>query len=214
MTQERTAEFFDRYAGDFNAIYGNENTLTNRVVNRLFRRSMRLRYDLSIAGCDPIRGRTVLDVGCGPGHYSVELARRGARRVLGIDFADGMLELSRKAAARAGVGDNCTFERRDFFKEDLGERFDYVIAMGFMDYVEDAAGIVRKVVSLATSRAFFSFPLDGGLLAWQRKVRYRSRCALYMYTEERVRGLFAGIPGVRLDVRPISRDLFVTAHVG
>jgi 2-polyprenyl-3-methyl-5-hydroxy-6-metoxy-1,4-benzoquinol methylase len=213
MNDERTAEFFDRYARDFDAIYGNENTVANRVINRLFRQSMRKRYDLTLAGCDPVRGRSVLDVGCGPGHYSVELAKRGARRVLGVDFADGMLDLSRKAAEHAGVNDVCTFERRDFFNDDFTERFDYVIAMGFMDYVADAPGIVKKVVSLATSRAFFSFPLDGGVLAWQRKIRYRSRCELYMYTPARVRELFDGL-GVRLDVKPISRDLFVTASVG
>ena len=39
----------------------------------------------------------------------------------------------------------------------------------------------RKILSLTANTAFFSFPLNGGLLAWQRKLRYRRRCALYMY---------------------------------
>src|SRR5439155_7244856 len=99
MTEaRRTSEFFDRYAGDFNAIYGNRNTIVNRVVNSVFRRSMRERFTMAIEYCQPIVNRSVLDVGCGPGHYGIELARRGAAEVLGIDFADSMLEIARDAA--------------------------------------------------------------------------------------------------------------------
>ncbi len=213
-TMERTADFFHRYAHDFDAIYGNKNTPVNRVVNTLFRRSMRLRYLKSIEGCEPVQGRSVLDIGSGPGHYSVELARRGASRVLGIDFADGMLAIAREAATRAGVQDRCTFQRTDFLRDEFNESFDYVIAMGFMDYVAQPEAAIRKMVGLARIRAFFSFPLDGGLLAWQRKLRYRSRCDLYMYTEDQVRKLFAGTPATRVDVTRIDRDLFLTAHLG
>ena len=89
MEGGRTAEFFDAYARDFNAIYGNENTLVNAVVNKLFRKSMVVRYERTLAGCSPIEGKTVIDIGCGPGHYGVALAARGAARVLGVDFAPG-----------------------------------------------------------------------------------------------------------------------------
>ena len=39
----RTSEFFHAYARDFNAIYGNSNTFVNRLINRHFRASMRMR---------------------------------------------------------------------------------------------------------------------------------------------------------------------------
>ena len=209
---ERTAEFFDRYAQDFSAIYGNRNTAVNRVVNALFRRSMRMRYDLAIEGSNPIVGRSVLDIGCGPGHYCIELARRGASRVLGIDFAEGMLEIARSGAARAGLEKTCEFRQADFFKDEFQEKFDYVIAMGFMDYVERPADTLRKALALTRVRAFFSFPLAGGFLAWQRQLRYRSRCDLYLYTELQVRQLFEDSGAKRIDVQKIDRDLFVTAH--
>jgi hypothetical protein len=67
MEGGRTAEFFDAYARDFSAIYGNENTLVNSVVNKLFRKSMMLRYERTLAGCAPIAGKTVIDIGCGRG---------------------------------------------------------------------------------------------------------------------------------------------------
>ena len=213
MTTQPTAEFFDRYARAFNAIYGTRNTPFNRAVNTFLRRSMRLRYEQVVAGCNPIAGRSVLDIGCGPGHYSVELARRGASRVLGIDFADSMLEIARKAAVDRSVQNICTFQHADFCRDTLDERFDYVVVMGFMDYVEHPEPVVEKALGLAKSRAFFSFPLDGGVLAWQRKLRYKSRCNLFMYTEDQVQRIFSATTVARVDVRKLDRDLFVTADI-
>ena len=72
------AGFFEDYARDFDALYGTRRSLLNDLVNPILRRSMKLRTERTLAGCSPIEGATVLDVGCGPGHHSVELARRGA----------------------------------------------------------------------------------------------------------------------------------------
>jgi 2-polyprenyl-3-methyl-5-hydroxy-6-metoxy-1,4-benzoquinol methylase len=210
---EKTSTFFDRYAHDFSAIYGTRNTLFHSVVNKLFRESMKLRFFMTLEGCNPVSGRSVLDVGCGPGHYSVALARRGAARVFGVDFAPGMLDIARESAARAGVSAVTTFEQADFVKREIHERFDYVVAMGFMDYMERPREVVEKALSVCDVRAFFSFPLDGGVLAWQRRVRYKSRCELFLYTEAQVRDLFAGTRAKKIDVEVIARDLFVTAHV-
>ena len=212
-TTTRTASFFDAYAKDFNAIYGNENTLVNGVVNRLFRKSMMLRYEKSLAGCQPIQGRTVIDIGCGPGHYGVALAAQGASRVLGVDFAPGMIEIARKRAESAGVTDRCTFTLGDFLDVSGDEKFDYAIVMGFMDYIEDAGALMRKVLGVCRGKAFFSFPADGGPLAWQRRLRYRSRCELYMYTEPQIRSLISALGVKSSSIEPISRDFFVTLTV-
>ena len=37
-----------------------------------------------------LTGKTVLDIGCNAGFYSIEMKRRGAARVVGIDFDDGL----------------------------------------------------------------------------------------------------------------------------
>jgi D-alanine-D-alanine ligase len=47
-------------------------------------------------------GARVLDVGCGAGRHSIELARRGYR-VVGIDPSPAMIEAARAQAAAAGV---------------------------------------------------------------------------------------------------------------
>jgi len=210
MSLERTQTFFHQYANDFDAIYGNQNGVFDSFVNRLFRKSMRLRYEKSIEGCEPVQGKSVLDVGCGPGHYSITLAQRGASRVVGIDFADGMLQIAGEHARKVGVADRCKFMVADFFTYQPQESFDYVIAMGFMDYMPDAEKVVDKVLSLTRSKAFFSFPVAGGVLGWQRQVRYKKRCDLFLYTKDQLKGLFAKFPDVKATIEPISRDFFVT----
>src|SRR5204862_4599108 len=49
-----------------------------------------------------IQGKTVLDFGCGPGAEAIEMAQRGARRVLGVDIRQSFLETTRARAIEAG----------------------------------------------------------------------------------------------------------------
>jgi len=211
MPPDRTQDFFHRYADGFDAIYSSKTGPVGSMVNRVLRKSMKLRFLKSIAGCNPVPGKSVLDVGCGPGHYSITLAQRGAARVLGLDFAEGMLELARSHAKRAGVADKCQFVAADFLSYRFSETFDYVIVMGFMDYMNEARAVVEKVLSLTGLQAFFSFPAAGGILAWQRKLRYRKRCDLFLYTRANLESLFRSFPGAEFHIEPIARDFFVTA---
>ena len=78
-----------------------------------------------------LRGRTVLDVGCNGGFYSIEMKRRGADRVVGIDWDERYLEQARFAADVSGV----TIEFRKLSVYDVGmldERFDLVLFMGVL----------------------------------------------------------------------------------
>jgi SAM-dependent methyltransferase len=56
-----------------------------------------------------IRGKTVIDFGCAEGRESLELARHGARRVIGLDIRQNMLDLATRHAEAAGLGDRCEF---------------------------------------------------------------------------------------------------------
>ena len=42
-----------------------------------------------------LSGKRVLDAGCGPGQFSIELAQRGAS-VLGIDISSNLIEIAKK----------------------------------------------------------------------------------------------------------------------
>lgn len=78
-----------------------------------------------------LTGRTVLDIGCNAGFYSMEMKRRGAARVVGVDSEDLYLEQARFAARVEGLD----IEYRKLSVYDvaqLGEKFDFVIFMGVL----------------------------------------------------------------------------------
>lgn len=58
---------------------------------------------------DDIRGKVVLDFGCGEGAEAVEMAQAGAEHVTGLDIQPALLEKARARAEKAGVADRCRF---------------------------------------------------------------------------------------------------------
>jgi tRNA (mo5U34)-methyltransferase len=78
-----------------------------------------------------LRGRSVLDVGCNAGYYSIEMKRRGADRVVGIDFDEGYLAQARFAAEVSGA--EIEFRRLSVYDvAELRERFDVVLFLGVL----------------------------------------------------------------------------------
>ena len=78
-----------------------------------------------------LTGKSVLDIGCNGGFYSIEMKRRGAARVVGIDSDEDYLNQARFAAEVTGHD----IEFRNLSVYDvarLGERFDLVIFMGVL----------------------------------------------------------------------------------
>lgn len=78
-----------------------------------------------------LTGKTVLDIGCNAGFYSMEMKRRGASRVVGIDSEDLYLQQARFAAEVNGL--DIEFRKLSVYDvAQLGERFDFVIFMGVL----------------------------------------------------------------------------------
>lgn len=78
-----------------------------------------------------LAGRTVLDIGCNGGFYSIEMKRRGADRVVGIDFDETYLEQARFAAQVCEV--DIEFQQLSVYDiASLGEKFDIVLFMGVL----------------------------------------------------------------------------------
>jgi tRNA (mo5U34)-methyltransferase len=78
-----------------------------------------------------LSGKSVLDIGCNGGFYSIEMKRRGARRVVGIDHDSDYLAQARFAADVLQL--DIEFRQLSVFDVALlGERFDIVIFMGVL----------------------------------------------------------------------------------
>jgi tRNA (mo5U34)-methyltransferase len=80
---------------------------------------------------DNLQGKTVLDIGCNAGFYAMEMKRRGADRVLGLDTDDEYLAQARFAADVSGL--KIEFRKMSTYDVgQLGEKFDLVIFMGVL----------------------------------------------------------------------------------
>ena len=91
-------------------------------------------------------GLDLLDVGCGPGTITVDLAARVAPgRVLGIDVSAAPLEEARAAAGRAGVA--VTFEVGDVYAlAAADDSFDVVHAHQVLQHLTDPVAALREML--------------------------------------------------------------------
>jgi 2-polyprenyl-3-methyl-5-hydroxy-6-metoxy-1,4-benzoquinol methylase len=204
-------EYFDRVADDFDAIYGGKGPL-GRWIDRRFRPDMYGRYRLTFETCGDVGGKTVLDIGCGGGRYSIEFAKRGAAQVVGLDFAPNMVTLAQKYAAEHGVLNRCHFIIGDFMQVDFDQRFDICIAIGVFDYVAQPRLFLEKMRSLANELLVMSFPSKSPIRTPVRKVRYWfKRCPVYFYDLMTIRTLVNGLGQYRIIKIPgQGMDYFVS----
>jgi tRNA (mo5U34)-methyltransferase len=78
-----------------------------------------------------LSGRTVLDIGCNAGFYAIEMKRRGADRVVAIDWDERYLAQARFAAEV--TEQQIEFHRLSVYDvAALGERFDVVLFLGVL----------------------------------------------------------------------------------
>jgi SAM-dependent methyltransferase len=91
-------------------------------------------------------GQRVVDLGCGGGRTTLELAARvgPGGEVVGVDISAGMLAAGRERAARLGIG-NVEFVHADVQVHDLGEaRFDAAYSrFGVMFFTDPAAAFAN-----------------------------------------------------------------------
>jgi tRNA (mo5U34)-methyltransferase len=98
---------------------------------------------------DRVDGRSVLDIGCNGGFHSIEMTRRGAARVVAIDFDEGYLAQARFAATLCGA--EIEFHHLSVYDvASLRERFDIVLFMGVLYHLRHpllALDLIREHVA-------------------------------------------------------------------
>ena len=114
-----------------------------------------------------VAGKTVIDFGCGEGLEAIDIAQRGARRVIGVDSREDILQTARGNAAAAGVGDRC------WFATSTEELADVVISVDAFEHFDRPAEILDIMNQLLRpgGEVFVSFgptwyhPLGGHLFS-------------------------------------------------
>ena len=104
-----------------------------------------------------VRGKRVLDVGCGGGILSDAMARKGSD-VLGIDLSSKALKVAELHALEAGTR---SVEYREIAAEALAEelpgRFDVVTCMEMLEHVPDPASVVSACATLVKPGGWLFF---------------------------------------------------------
>jgi tRNA (mo5U34)-methyltransferase len=101
---------------------------------------------------DDLDGKTVLDIGCNAGFYSIEMKRRGASRVVAIDIEEACLAQAQFAA----MVTETDIELRKMSVYDvaaLREAFDIVLFMGVLEHLRHpllALDTIRECVVRGT----------------------------------------------------------------
>jgi ubiquinone/menaquinone biosynthesis C-methylase UbiE len=199
----RTKKYFEDHAAKFDSLY-HEGRPLERGFNRVFRKAIYERFAITFQHSEPIAGKAILDVGCGSGRYAIEFARRGAARVVGLDFSAPMLDIARQLATAAGVAERCEFRQADFLTTSLGEQFDVVIAIGFFDYMADPVATLRRMVEHSRGRVIGTFPGRSLIRMPLRKVRYwMADCPVLFYREDDVRRIARDAGVKQIEIVPI-----------
>ena len=101
----------------------------------------------------------------------------------------------------------------DVFGYEPGRKFDYSIMMGFVEYFEHPELVIERAINITNRKVMISFPADGGVLAFQRKLRYRNRCYLRLYHRKDIEDLMAQLEIMSYSIERIDRDYFVTINL-
>ena len=206
--------FWNSEADAFQSIYTHRKSKFFNTLDQIFRKDMYERYQFTIANCEPIEGRTFLDVGCGNGLYSLELARRGARKVVGLDIAEVMIGLCKKSSVDQNLDDRCTFVQTDLLEWDnSGMKFDVSFGIGLFDYISDPLPVLRKMRELTTDKAIMAFPRLWTWRAPVRKVRLTIKgCDVFFYSEARINKLMKDAGFSRHTITKVGKLYCVVAY--
>ena len=120
-----------------------------------------------------LRGKAILDYGCGRGIKSMEYLRRGADKVAAIDISEVYLEHLRQQAETAGIApERCDFRAMDAHQLDFPDAsFDLVVGYGILHHLdpEVAFAEIHRVLK-PNGRVLLQEPLaDNPLLKIFRK---------------------------------------------
>ena len=122
-----------------------------------------------------VRGKSVLDIGCGMGQHAKQYADLGAQHVLGVDISEKMLAYARQHFAAP----NITYQRLAL--EDISSLdgpFDLFTSSLVFDYAEDLDTLMADVYRLLYSGGHFVFSMSHPMAtAWDGQYDRYTRTA-------------------------------------
>jgi ubiquinone/menaquinone biosynthesis C-methylase UbiE len=95
-------------------------------------------------------GMTVADIGCGPGFFTLEMARMvGIKgKVTAVDLQEGMLDIVRKKVSGTDLQNIIEFHNCPGNKIGLAKTFDFILIFYMLHEVPDQSAFLQEVYSL------------------------------------------------------------------
>lgn len=194
----KTIHTTQQYWNDRSSLFGNY-YVAPTFFDRVFRKGIYTRVAVATGVCQEFPESSVLDIGSGPGVNSVTFIKNSsARGITGIDFSPNMIDYARKFSSAQNVADKCSFIEGNFLVHDWNnEKFDISVALGVLDYIEEAEFFLSRMYALTNKVIVVSWPENGLRMALRR---YRYTCPLFHYSEEDIRNLHSklGISELKL----------------
>ncbi|MBP5553672.1 MAG: class I SAM-dependent methyltransferase [Lachnospiraceae bacterium] len=101
-----------------------------------------------------LKGKRVLDLGCGFGEHCKKFVEMGAEKVVGIDISEKMLEVAKQENSDEKI-EYLRLPMEDLDKVD--GKFDVVISSLAMHYIDDFDGVVGKIADKLTEGGYFIY---------------------------------------------------------
>lgn len=95
-----------------------------------------------------VQDKTVIDFGCGNGIATLDLARAGAKKVIGIDILEHALQEATARAEAEGLSDRCEFSTR------TDTRADAIVSLDAFEHFGDPAAILEIMHALLKPGGF------------------------------------------------------------
>lgn len=179
---QKVQSYFQKSAEQFDKLY-HKTGFFAYTFNKLFRKALYKRSQLTLEECLNCSAKSVLDIGCGSGVNSVLLAENGIEQVTGIDYADGMLDIAREKSP-SHLKNRIEYIKADFIEWNTQNKYDCSIALGVFDYLDKPKPFLDKMYTLSKKKVIFSAPGKGNIRQIIRSIRYRfKKCPLYFYSK-------------------------------
>lgn len=214
--EEKVRVHFDDDAQRFDSIYKTEKGFVAKFIDDFWRGVVQKRLELNVEKLQPLKGKKILDVGCGSGRFCIAFAKEGAAKVVGVDFAKLMIDIAEELAKEEGVAEQCDFRVGTFpnIISDSEAPFDASTANGFFDYIAEPVPIIAKMRELTKGKLVLSFPKAVEWRVPVRRVRFWMKgTPLFLYREERVKKILADAGVTNYEWINLDRDYLIVADV-
>ena len=106
-----------------------------------------------------LSGKTVLDIGCNAGFFSIKMKELGAKRVLGIDSSLHALEQAKFVSSTLGLDIEFKLDNVYNFLFNNHETFDYIVFVGVLYHLRYPLLVLDKISEITKQKLIFQTTL-------------------------------------------------------